>query len=58
MSNVVVHPAVRAALRADKCPHCGGELDVGWECVVCGYDACVWMPLLVDEKKKQKRDAW
>lgn len=24
---------------ADLCPQCGGELDTGWECNKCGYDA-------------------
>jgi|HubBroStandDraft_1064217.scaffolds.fasta_scaffold353041_3 hypothetical protein len=23
----------------DMCPKCGGELDTGWECNKCGYDA-------------------
>lgn len=23
----------------DRCPECGGELDTGWECSNCGYDA-------------------
>jgi tRNA(Ile2) C34 agmatinyltransferase TiaS len=23
----------------DKCPRCRGELDTGWECNRCGYDA-------------------
>jgi len=25
--------------RRDVCPECGGELDTGWECNACGYDA-------------------
>jgi len=25
--------------RRDVCPECGGELDTGWECTVCDYDA-------------------
>lgn len=33
-------PALRRlAAQDDKCPECGGELDTGWECTVCGYDA-------------------
>lgn len=24
----------------DICPKCGGDLDTGWECNTCGYDAC------------------
>ena len=27
----------------DMCPKCGGELDTGWECNKCGFDA---MPLV------------
>lgn len=23
----------------DRCPECGGELDTGWECNGCGFDA-------------------
>lgn len=23
----------------DQCPECGGELDTGWECNRCGFDA-------------------
>jgi tRNA(Ile2) C34 agmatinyltransferase TiaS len=23
----------------DICPECGGELDTGWECNSCGFDA-------------------
>ena len=23
----------------DRCPECGGELDTGWECNSCGFDA-------------------
>jgi Zn ribbon nucleic-acid-binding protein len=23
----------------DYCPECGGELDTGWECNSCGFDA-------------------
>lgn len=31
---------IRAAVIAeDKCPECGGELDTGWECNKCGFDA-------------------
>jgi hypothetical protein len=24
---------------SDICPACGGDLDTGWECTRCGYDA-------------------
>lgn len=29
-------------IKEDTCPRCLGELDTGWECYQCGYDA---MPL-------------
>lgn len=25
--------------KRDICPECGGQLDTGWECNRCGYDA-------------------
>lgn len=28
-----------AEIDQDKCPECGGELDTGWECNDCGFDA-------------------
>jgi len=27
--------------KQDICPKCGGELDTGWECNKCGFDAMV-----------------
>lgn len=40
----------RALVAQDICPRCRGELDTGWECLKCGYDAkwiidmkqCTW----------------
>ena len=29
----------RNLVAQDKCPRCRGELDTGWECTACGYDA-------------------
>jgi len=29
----------KESARDDVCPDCGGQLDTGWECVECGYDA-------------------
>lgn len=43
MAEILTHPTVRAKVQADKCPKCGGELDTGWECNDCGFDA---MPFL------------
>lgn len=31
--------AVQKLLLEDKCPMCLGELDTGWECNDCDYDA-------------------
>lgn len=28
-----------ADIDQDRCPECGGELDTGWECNRCGFDA-------------------
>lgn len=36
----VQSPAVRLTLiKQDICPQCGGELDTGWECNDCDFDA-------------------
>ena len=33
-------PAVRKTLvREETCPQCGGDLDTGWECNDCQFDA-------------------
>ena len=29
----------RAVAHENICPECGGELDTGWECNACNYDA-------------------
>lgn len=29
----------KALAREDACPKCGSELDTGWECNSCGFDA-------------------
>lgn len=29
----------KALTSEDVCPKCLGELDTGWECTICGYDA-------------------
>lgn len=31
--------SVNQMAREDRCPHCGGELDTGFECNDCGFDA-------------------
>jgi hypothetical protein len=35
--------AIGELLKEDKCPMCLGELDTGYECLSCGYDA---LPLI------------
>jgi len=30
---------VRIVNEANKCPECAEDLDTGWECSECGYDA-------------------
>ena len=37
----VQNKTVRQAIirQHDLCPECGGELDTGWECNDCGFDA-------------------
>lgn len=39
MAEIRTHPAVHAKVQKDQCPKCGGELDTGWECNSCGFDA-------------------
>jgi len=44
------YPITNKTLRRDcvkngKCPECGGELDTGWECNKCNYDA---QPIVAD----------
>lgn len=31
--------AREARVANDRCPNCPGELDTGWECNACGFDA-------------------
>jgi hypothetical protein len=31
--------AIRILIEQDKCPMCLGNLDTGWECNSCEYDA-------------------
>ncbi len=39
-----IREVMERAVVQDKCPKCGGELDTGWECNDCGYDA-KWLAL-------------
>ena len=34
----------RHMAKSDICPECGGELDTGWECNACGFDAAPLVP--------------
>ena len=38
-------PLDRELTKEDTCPRCLGELDTGWECNDCGYDAMPHVPL-------------
>ena len=40
----------KALVEEDVCPKCLGELDTGWECNDCDYDA---RPLIDLEQEKQ-----
>lgn len=37
--------SVRTLISEDRCPMCLRELDTGWECNSCGYDARPWVVL-------------
>jgi len=53
----VKSPAVRAQVAKDNlCPECGGELDTGWECLDCGFDA-QWLAYPENQRKIDKMDA-
>jgi len=39
------------AVNRDECPKCGGELDTGWECNDCGFDA---KPILDEWHRKRE----
>lgn len=39
MSNVVNVLTDKEMVARDQCPKCRGELDTGWECNDCGFDA-------------------
>lgn len=32
-----------ALISADRCPNCLGDLDTGYECNTCGFDAAPWL---------------
>lgn len=35
--------AVSILVSENRCPMCLGELDIGYECNSCGYDAMPWI---------------
>lgn len=39
MKNVIPLDPVKRKVSKDICPKCDGELDTGWECNDCGFDA-------------------
>ena len=43
-------------VRNDKCPRCrGGELDTGYECNFCGYDAG-WLSSYLPRNQQDEQD--
>jgi len=49
--------AIQTLMLEDRCPMCLGELDTGWECNQCNYDA---MPLAnrydLDKLRRERRE--
>jgi hypothetical protein len=41
----------RSLAAEDCCPHCLGELDTGWECNDCGFDA---RPLVMEQPPTER----
>jgi tRNA(Ile2) C34 agmatinyltransferase TiaS len=39
----------------DICPECRGELDTGWECNSCGYDAMSLVTSEIQQRTWRKR---
>ena len=39
MNKVIPLDPIKRKVSKDICPKCGGELDTGWECNDCGFDA-------------------
>jgi hypothetical protein len=39
MEKVIPFDPVKRKVSKDICPKCSGELDTGWECNDCGFDA-------------------
>ena len=40
----------RALAKQNECPECGDELDTGWECTECGFDA---RPLALEAARRE-----
>lgn len=38
-AKVIPIDPIKRKVNKDICPKCGGELDTGWECNDCGFDA-------------------
>lgn len=43
-----------ARIANDECPECGGELDTGWECNDCGFDARPEMQLMPELEEEHE----
>lgn len=39
--SLILEHFVQALVEEDICPRCLGELDTGWECNACDYDASI-----------------
>lgn len=45
--------AVSILVSENRCPMCLGELDTGWECNECGYDAQPWIKTRLAENERK-----
>lgn len=48
--------AVSMLISEDRCPMCLGQLDTGWECNDCGFDAQPWIKQST-ERNERRHDA-
>jgi hypothetical protein len=48
----VVREILERDVVQDRCPKCKGELDTGWECNDCGFDA-MYLALGLPEPKPE-----
>jgi hypothetical protein len=53
MADIPKEALPRELAKEDYCPKCLGELDTGWECNECGYDASH----LINDKQPAPQEA-